>query len=105
MDNREYFLKKLVFRATHRGTREMDIYLGGFIKNYIKLSKRNKNKEFVRFHVRIIESLAFISFNSLIHKLPKHKTIFLDLFSPCIFIDLLHVHDFLEIPKLLHLPF
>lgn len=52
MDNREYFLKKLVFRATHRGTREMDIYLGGFIKNYINQltdEELNEFKQILRF--------------------------------------------------------
>ena len=58
-----------------------------FIKKYIKLSRRDENKEFVRFHVRIVEALAFISFNSLIQKLPKHKTIFLT--SNSFFIELL----------------
>ena len=68
-----------------RGARELI-----FIKRYIKLSKRNENKEFVRFHVRIVEALSFISFNSLIQKFPKHKTIFLT--SNSFFIELLRAY-------------
>ena len=30
------FIKKLLFRAGHRGTKEMDLVLGGFFKNNIK---------------------------------------------------------------------
>ena len=30
------FIKKLLFRAGHRGAKEMDLVLGGFFKNNIK---------------------------------------------------------------------
>ena len=30
------FIKKLLFRAEHRGTKEMDLVLGGFFKNNVK---------------------------------------------------------------------
>ncbi|MEK9680232.1 MAG: succinate dehydrogenase assembly factor 2 [Pelagibacteraceae bacterium] len=34
------FIKKLLFRSTHRGTKEMDLVLGGFFKNnYSSLTK------------------------------------------------------------------
>ena len=33
MNNRDYFLKKLLFRSTHRGTKEMDLFLGSFLKD------------------------------------------------------------------------
>ena len=46
MNNREYFLKKLLFRSTHRGTKEMDLFLGGFLKENITTLKDDELKEF-----------------------------------------------------------
>ena len=37
MDDIEIHRKKLVFRAGHRGTKEMDLLLGKFAMKYIKL--------------------------------------------------------------------
>jgi antitoxin CptB len=37
MDDIEIHRKKLVFRAGHRGTKEMDLLLGNFAMKYIKL--------------------------------------------------------------------
>ena len=37
MDDIEIHRKKLVFRAGHRGTKEMDLLLGNFAIKYIKL--------------------------------------------------------------------
>ena len=39
MSNKD-FIKKLLFRSSHRGTKEMDIVLGGYFeKNYSNLSE------------------------------------------------------------------
>ena len=35
MTNKEILKKKIIYRATHRGTKEMDILLGNFAKKYI----------------------------------------------------------------------
>ena len=35
MINKEILRKKIIYRATHRGSKEMDILLGGFVKKYI----------------------------------------------------------------------
>ena len=35
MTNKEILKKQIIYRATHRGTKEMDILLGNFAKKYI----------------------------------------------------------------------
>ena len=35
MTNKETLKKKIIYRSTHRGTKEMDILLGSFAKTYI----------------------------------------------------------------------
>ena len=42
MDDIEIHRKKLVFRAGHRGTKEMDLLLGNFAMKYIKLFDENE---------------------------------------------------------------
>ncbi len=35
MTNKEILKKKIIYRAVHRGTKEMDILLGNFVEKYI----------------------------------------------------------------------
>ena len=35
MTNNETLKKKIIYRSKHRGTKEMDILLGNFVKSYI----------------------------------------------------------------------
>ena len=35
MKNKEILIKKIIYRSTHRGTKEMDLLLGNFVKKYI----------------------------------------------------------------------
>ena len=35
MKNKKKLINQIIYRSTHRGTKEMDILLGGFIKKYI----------------------------------------------------------------------
>ena len=48
-----------------------------FIKAYLKQVKVKKNKEGSIYFIRIIEALVFITYSSLIDRLPKHSTTFL----------------------------
>jgi len=52
MINKEIFKKKIVYRSTHRGTKEMDLLLGNFVKKYINEFNINKLKD--------LEKLLFI---------------------------------------------
>jgi succinate dehydrogenase flavin-adding protein (antitoxin of CptAB toxin-antitoxin module) len=40
------FLKKLLFRSSHRGTKEMDIVLGGFFKKNCNVLSKKELDEF-----------------------------------------------------------
>ena len=35
MTNKEILIKKIIYRSTHRGSKEMDLLLGSFVKKYI----------------------------------------------------------------------
>ena len=35
MKNNEIIKRKIIYRSTHRGTKEMDLLLGNFVKKYI----------------------------------------------------------------------
>jgi len=52
MTNKEILKKQIIYRATHRGTKEMDILLGNFVKKYIE--KFNDNE------LQDLEKLLFI---------------------------------------------
>ena len=36
MTNKETIKKQIVYRSTHRGSKEMDILLGSFVKKYVE---------------------------------------------------------------------
>ena len=59
MTNKEIFKKKIVYRSTHRGTKEMDLLLGNFVKKYINEFNINELKD--------LEKLLFIE-DGVIHK-------------------------------------
>tara|TARA_B100001540_G_C15685282_1_gene586733 strand:+ start:400 stop:657 length:258 start_codon:yes stop_codon:yes gene_type:complete len=42
MNDLETYKKKIIFKASHRGSKEMDIMLGNFIKKYIELFNENE---------------------------------------------------------------
>ena len=52
MTNKEILTKRIIYWATHRGTKEMDILLGNFVKKYIE--KFNDNE------LQDLEKLLFI---------------------------------------------
>ena len=35
MNNKEIIIKKIIYRSSHRGSKEMDLLLGNFVKKYI----------------------------------------------------------------------
>ena len=37
MKNKEILKKQIIYRSTHRGTKELDILLGNFVKKYIDI--------------------------------------------------------------------
>jgi len=53
MNELEIFKKKLVYRSNYRGTKEMDILLGGFVKKYIDIFDK----------IQLIELEKFLNFD------------------------------------------
>ena len=45
MINKEILKKQIIYRSTHRGSKEMDIILGNFVKNYIDTFTDNELRD------------------------------------------------------------
>ena len=52
MTNKEILKKQIIYRANHRGTKEMDILLGNFVKKYMEEFNDNELQD--------LEKLLFI---------------------------------------------
>ena len=52
MVNKEILKKQIIYRSTHRGTKEMDLLLGNFVKKYVD--------EFNVTELKDLEKLLFI---------------------------------------------
>ena len=74
----EIFKKRLIYRASYRGTKEMDILLGSFVNKHINDFDENDLKElenFLNFEDDII--LNFYNYNISKKKIDKNKISFL----------------------------
>ena len=45
MTNKEILKKQIIYRSTHRGSKEMDILLGNFVKKYINSFNEDELKD------------------------------------------------------------
>ena len=59
MTNKEILKKQIIYRSMHRGTKEMDLLLGDFVKKHID--------EFNDTELKDLEKLLFIE-DGVIHK-------------------------------------
>ena len=59
MTNKEILKKQIIYRSTHRGTKEMDLLLGNFVKKHID--------KFNNTDLRDLEKLLFIE-DEIIYK-------------------------------------
>ena len=59
MINKEILKKKIIYRSTHRGSKEMDILLGNFVKKHIDSFNIKELKE--------IQNILFIE-DEIIHQ-------------------------------------
>ena len=75
MNNKlEIFKKKLIYRASYRGTKEMDILLSSFVNKYINDFDENllaELEKFLDFEDEII--LNFYNFNFVEKKIDQNK--------------------------------
>ena len=70
----EIFKKRLIYRASYRGTKEMDILLGSFVNKHVNDFDENNLKElekFLNFEDEII--LNFYNYNIDEKKINKNK--------------------------------
>ena len=59
MVNKEILKKQIIYRSMHRGTKEMDLLLGNFVKKYVK--------EFNITELKDLEKLLFME-DEIIYK-------------------------------------
>ena len=72
-DKLEIFKKKLLYRASYRGTKEMDILLSSFVKNHIESFDNkllNELEKFLEFEDEVI--LNFYNFNIIDKNIDKN---------------------------------
>tara|TARA_X000001036_G_C19958957_1_gene513222 strand:- start:42 stop:299 length:258 start_codon:yes stop_codon:yes gene_type:complete len=73
-DKLEILKKRLVYRASYRGTKEMDILLSGFVNKYINKFDENllyELEKFLNFEDEII--LNFYQYNIVEKKIDKNQ--------------------------------
>ena len=62
MTNKDTLKKKIIYRSTHRGTKEMDLLLGRFAKNNINVfndSELNDLNDLLQINDEILEKWYF----------------------------------------------
>jgi len=63
MKNNEILKKQIIYRSNHRGTREVDLILGGFVKKYIDKLSDSDLKDLEKFLLIEDEILLNYYFN------------------------------------------
>tara|TARA_B110000014_G_scaffold262881_1_gene257978 strand:+ start:728 stop:982 length:255 start_codon:yes stop_codon:yes gene_type:complete len=74
MTDKEILIKQIIYRSIHRGTKEMDLLLGNFVKKYIKTFNLNELKDLeylINTEDTIIEKWYFNK--SIAKKIPINK--------------------------------
>ena len=74
MTDKEILKKQIIYRSIHRGTKEMDLLLGNFVKKYIKTFNLNELKDLeylINTEDTIIEKWYFNK--SIAKKIPINK--------------------------------
>ena len=53
MINKEILKKQIIYRSTHRGSKEMDILLGNFVKKYINSFNEDELKDVEKIFIEV----------------------------------------------------
>ena len=74
MENKKKIINKILYRSTHRGTKEMDILLGNFVKKYINILNTNELIDLCEL-LNCDDSILYdLYFNNINHKhIPVNK--------------------------------
>ena len=74
MTKKEILKKQIIYRSMHRGTKEMDLLLGGFVKKYIHEFNNTELKDLEKLLLTEDEVLSKWYFEKNIDKaIPKTK--------------------------------
>ena len=74
MINKEILKKQIIYRSSHRGSKEMDIFLGNFVKRYIEELNDKDLKDLEQILILEDEILYQWYFNKKDNgKIPKNK--------------------------------
>ena len=65
MINKETLKKQIIYRSTHRGSKELDIILGNFVKKYVQTFSENELKELQELLLIEDEILYNLYFNKI----------------------------------------
>ena len=70
----EIFKKKLLYRASYRGTKEMDILLSSFVKKYINIFSEAQLRDLENFlKIEDEEILNYYNHNKITNAIEKNK--------------------------------
>ena len=70
----EIFKKKLLYRASYRGTKEMDILLSSFVKKYINIFNEAQLRDLENFlKIEDEEILDYYNHNKITNDIEKNK--------------------------------
>ena len=70
----EIFKKKLLYRASYRGTKEMDILLSSFVKKYINIFDEAQLRDLENFlKIEDEEILNYYNHNKITNAIEKNK--------------------------------
>ena len=89
MINKEILKKQIIYRSMHRGSKEMDLLLGSFVKKHInKFDSKLKNVSLPK--LNLIKNIKFSEVDVVFFALPSNvsQSIIKNNFGKSIFIDL-----------------
>ena len=74
MTNKEILRKQIIYRSMHRGSKEMDLLLGNFVKKYIDILDSNELKDLEKLLLIEDEVIYKWYFEKYVHQeIPKTK--------------------------------
>ena len=76
MNNKKNLIKKIIYRSSHRGTKEMDLLIGGFVRKKIKVFTDSELEELNNFLMNEDKYLEEWYFDKKSEKLPPTNNVY-----------------------------